>query len=164
VLCKKQIIFTLVILLSSSLLSVSNLYAKELKVAPPSYHWKGVEPGKKATMPVSILIKNHSEQERSYHLRARVPAEIQLDVKEGFEPIPNTEWVSFTEVLVEVPAGATKRVKMYVTIPKGVKFVKPWMFYVEVKEEIARYGYLLGKPDMFALAGYLKIYLLPKER
>ena len=161
---RKQAIFTLNILLSANLLSVSNLYAKELRVAPPSYHWKGVEPGKKTAMPVSILIKNYSEQARSYHLRARAPAELQLGVKKGFEPIPNTEWISFEEVMVQVPAGGTKRVKMYVTIPKGVKLEEAWMFYVEVKEEVSRYGYLRGKPDMFALAGYLKIYLLPKER
>ncbi len=115
-------------------------------------------------MPVSILIKNYSEQARSYHLRARVPAKIQLNAEKGFEPIPNAEWVSFEKVLVQVPAGGTKRVKMYITIPKGMKFEKPWMFYVEVKEEVSRYGYLRGKPDMFALACYLKIYLLPKER
>jgi len=161
---KKQAIFTLAILLSANLLLVSNLYAKELRVAPPSYHWKGVEPGKKIQMPVSILIKNYSEQARSYHLRARVPSEIQLNVEKGFVPIPNTDWISFEEVLVLVPAGATKRVKMYVTIPKRVKFEKAWMFYVEVKEEVPRYGYLRGKPDMFALACYLKIYLWPKER
>ncbi len=161
---KKQAIFTLSILLSANLLSVSNLYAKELRVAPPSYHWKGVEPGKETAMPVSILIKNYSEQARSYRLKARVPAEIQLNVEKGFAPIPNTEWVSFEKVLVQVPAGGTKRVKMCVAIPKGVKFDKPWMFYVEVKEEVPRYGYLRGNPDMFALAGYLKIKLLPKER
>ncbi len=162
---KKQAIFTLSILLSANLLSVSNLHAKELRVAPPSYHWKGIEPGGKRTaMPVSILIKNYSEQARSYHVMARAPVELQLNVEKGFELIPKTEWVSFEEVMVHIPAGGTKRVKMYVTIPKGVKFEKPWMFYVEVKEEVSRYGYLRGKPDIFALAGYLKIYLLPKER
>jgi hypothetical protein len=161
---KKQAIFTLSILLSANLFSVTNLYAKELKVAPPSYHWKGVETGKKTVMPVSILIENGSEQARSYHLRAMVPAELQLEVEKGFEPIPNTEWVSFEEVMIQVPAGGTKSVKMYVAIPKEAKFKKPWMFYVEVKEEVSRYGYLRGKPEMFALACYLKIYLLPKER
>ncbi|MFH0763238.1 MAG: hypothetical protein V1925_05055 [Candidatus Omnitrophota bacterium] len=161
---KKQAIFIFSILLSANLLSVSNLYAKELRVAPPSYHWKGVEPGKKTVMPVSIMIQNCSEQARSYHLRARAPAELQLNVEKGFEPIPNTEWVFFEEVLVQVRAGGTKSVKMYVVIPKEVRFKKPWMFYVEVKEEVSRYGYLRGKPDMFALAGYPKIYLLPKER
>lgn len=161
---KKQVIFIFCIFLSANLLLVTNLYAKELRVAPPSYHWKGVETGKKIQMPVSILIKNYSEQARSYHLRARAPAELQLNVEKGFEPIPDTEWVSFDEVLVQVPAGGTKRVKMYVTIPEEEKFRKPWMFYVEVKEEVSRYGYLRGKPDMFALAAYPKIYLLPKER
>ena len=159
---KKQVVFTLGILLGTNLLVAGNLHAKELRVGPSSYKWEEVEPGKKTEMPVSILIKNYSEQARSYRLRARTPAELQLNVKEGFEPIPKTEWVSFEEVLVQIPAGGAKRVKMFVTIPKEIKFRKPWIFYVEVKEEIYRYGYLRGKPDMFALACYVKIYLLPK--
>lgn len=144
------------------LLLGSNLSAKELRVGPASFDWSGVETGKRIPMPAAITIQNKSDQTRYYHLQARTPAEIRLKVKNGFEPIPDTQWISFEEVMVQVPPGGTKKVKMYLFIPKGEKFKKPWMFYVEVKEEISRYGYLKGKPEFFALAGYLKIYLLPK--
>jgi hypothetical protein len=161
---REQTSFIFFILLGASLLFAADVCAKELRVAPPSYHWKEVEIGKKIVMPHSIMVKNYSDQERSYHLRARDPAELNLNAEKGFEPIPKTEWVTFEEVMVQVPANGTRRVKMYVTIPEEEEFKKPWMFYVEVKEVVSRYGYLQGKPDMFALAGYLKIYLLPKER
>ena len=160
----KRLILSLSILLSINLLSAGNLYAKELRVAPPSYRWEVVESGKKITMPLPIIIKNYSQEARYYHLRTRVPSELQLTAEKGFEPIPRKDWVSFDEAMVQVPAGGTKRVKMHLSIPKGIRFDHPWMFYVEVKEDVARYGYLRGSPDSFALACYLKIYLLPKER
>ena len=158
---KKQSALFLCIFLALNLALTQSLWAKELQVSPASYHWEGVEAGETIQMPASILIKNYSTKERAYHLRAQRPAQIGLSTEKGFDPIPDTDWVSFGEVLVKIPAGESKSVRMYVSIPAGEKFKKPWMFYVEVKEEVPRYGYLQGRPDMFALACYVKIYLWP---
>lgn len=162
--CNKRIISFLAVLFAVYFHAGGHLYAKELQVGPPSYHWRGVEPGKVIEMPVSILIRNRSQKERVYRLRARTPEELNLTPDEGFGPLADTGWVSFGEVLVKIPAGETRRVKIFITIPGKAKFKKPCMFYVEVKEDVSRFGYLQGKPDMFALACYPKIYLWPKER
>jgi len=157
-------IFNLAILLAISLTFPLSISAKELKVFPPSYRWAKVVAGEKATMPVSVLVRNNSAQPRMYHLRVKTPVDLQIDLENGYAVIPDIAWVSFSEVMVQVPAQSSRSVKVFAQIPAEVKCEAPWIFFVEVKEEVARYGYLQGAPDMFALAAYSKIYLVPEKK
>lgn len=162
---KKRLGLAITGMIAACLFLNSPLFAKGLKVSPSSYHWKGVELGEESRMPVSITIINDSDHTRYYHLRTRVPAEIGASVEKNTDVLPDAEWVSFDNVMVEVPARGSKEVHLFIKIPREAgNFNKVWMFYVEVKEEISRYGYLRGKPDIFALACYPKVYVMTKKK
>lgn len=145
------------------LIFISILHGKGLAVSPASYTWEVSRFGEKVKMPVGIMIINQSKKKCFYRLRAKTPEEIDVRTDVEFIEGVKAEWVSFDEPLIEVLPQSLKEVSVYIKIPKILNKVRRiWVFYVEVKEEIFRYGYMRGKPDSFALACYPKISVITK--
>jgi hypothetical protein len=135
------------------ILSAGIVFAKGLKVAPPSYKWENVMLGEKAEMPVLLKIINDSDKKTVYSLSVKATKEVNAKLKEGFEELPDIEWVSFEYKDIEILPKETKKNKVYLEIPiKDEYFGKSWMFYIEVKEKTK-------KTEKFALACYPVIYV-----
>jgi len=162
-LVKKSIVVGLACFISMFLIFISSLHGKGLAVSPASYTWELRRFGEKVKMPVGIMIINQSKKKCLYRLRTKTPKEIDAGTDVGFMERLKAEWVSFDEPLIEVLPQSAREVSVYIKIPKRLNKVgRTWVFYVEVKEEIFRYGYMRGQPDAFALACYPKISVTTK--
>jgi hypothetical protein len=132
--------------------------AKSLLVSPPRYTWDGLVPGVRTEMPRTIRITNLSEQPRAYKLTVRSCADAALAPSSGCEDIPEASWVAFEHRYVTIPAGGQTPVKAYLSIPDEPQYRgRSWQFYVEISEDVPRFGYIQGQPDLFALAVFVKV-------
>lgn len=133
-------------------------WGKGLSVSPASYTWINVNVGIPVRCPSSIMIRNESNEPRSYTLRALRPDEANIKVSDGFKELPSKKWISFNRKRISINPGEWVEVRMSIVIPlQQENFDQKWDFIVEVKE------YSTGA-EMFTLAAYPRFSLITEGR
>jgi hypothetical protein len=132
--------------------------AKGLVVSPPGYTWNGVTPGNRTAMERKLWIVNESNRRRTYSLTAHSCRQAGLTPSDGCNDLPDSSWVQFDRRYIAIEANEPADANVYLHIPPDrANYGKRWQFYIEVREDVPQYGYIQGKPDLFALAVFLKI-------
>jgi len=138
------------------LLSGAAAQAKGLTVRPSKCAWQSAMPGT-CLETRNLTITNVSGCKRAYVITARSCAYAGVTLADGYEELPDMTWVQLDRRHLPVDANSQAQVKVCVNVPAGIEYAgRKWQFYIEVREDVPRYGYLQGQPDRFGLAIFLR--------
>ncbi|MBN2057274.1 MAG: hypothetical protein JW782_00560 [Candidatus Saganbacteria bacterium] len=143
----------LILIVGSLLCLVWPVSGRGLDVGPAVFRWQDVVPGKVVARPFVLRVTNRSDLPQNYTVHVRQPGQINSRPDKGFEPLPETSWLSLATRDIRVPPRTTQQVPVFLKVPaKSVNYGKAWQAYIEVREKTNRRGGL-------ALACYPKVLI-----
>ena len=106
-----------------------------------------------------LQIHNKSAQSFTYTITPLYRSDVNIPLEKGYFDIPDTSWITPQNKEIFIPAGETKEIELYLTIPKRKKYRnKNYQAVIEIKSKKN------NPEDIFVLAVQIKMLFSTKRK